>query len=345
MNRRTLERLDVAEMIITEPSPVAWVAKGLVVREGVTLLSGEPGVGKSMLAMTLGISVASGTAFLSEPTTSGVVMYVDAENGRTEVHRRLYAMGLDIDDASKFHYLVSAEHDLIRNRAEIVEYAESIEPTLVVVDSLRSLWRGDENDSGSAAQVMETPAAIARATKAGVLVLHHVPKNSLSAYRGSSALGGAAEIVATLRRSGGSEGGSKPLTLAIEKCRPDKPAPDRYVEVGFADGILAVEKAGEPKSLAPVKADLKQRLLGVLPADPGRMTQGEACRAVGRDSTDRTVRGALLGLQEGGIADRDSGGWFLVATGVYASDTPTSEGSTPPTSRSVDYASVVKAVP
>lgn len=345
MSRRTLVRLDVAEMITTEPPPVAWVAKDLVVREGVTLLSGEPGVGKSMLGMTLGVSVASGTTFLSEPTEAGVVMYVDAENGRAEAHRRIRAMGLELEDASKFHYLVSAEHDLIRDRAEIVGHAESIEPTLVVIDSLRSLWSGDENDSGAAAQVMETAAALARVTKAGVLVLHHVPKNSTSAYRGSSAFAGAAEVVATLRRSGGSEGASKTLTLAIEKCRPENPASDRYVEVGFVEGILAVEKAGKPGAPARVNADLKQRLLDALPANPGRMTQGHACRVVGRDTTDKSVRKALAGLQAQGIADRDDAGWYLVAEGVYSSTTPTPGDSTPPNPADLDYSTVLKEVP
>ena len=339
MNKPTLERIDLAHMLTTPPPPVRWVAEGLVLREGVTLLSGEPGVGKSMLGMTLGVCVARGTPFLGGATAAGTVMYVDAENGTSEVHRRVQAMGLAVRDAGQFHYLTSREHDMIQHRSEIIAYAEEINPTLIVLDSFRSLWRGDENDSNAAAHVMQTAVALTRTTGAGVLILHHVPKNTSTSYRGSSAFGGAVEVIATLRRTGASGPATKTLTLGVDKCRVSAEVPDRYMHINITDGVLAISES-DKQVATPVREELRELLLGVIPFDPDRISQGDACRAVDRGTKDRSVRDALTSLQDQGVVNRDDAGWYQPSGGVYSLSTPTPGGSTPPQTLGFDDSGV-----
>lgn len=327
MTAPTLKRLDLAAMLKTPPPSLDWVAEGLVVAGGVTLLSGEPGVGKSMLGMALGVRVAGGGKSSTTRQQPALVMYVDAENGMDEAHRRVHGLGLRADDAGLFHYLIATEHDMIRDRDEIVAYARRERPRLIVLDSLRSLWRGDENDSRSAAQVMETAVALARNSGAGVLVLHHVSKNTASSYRGSTAFGAAVEIVATIRRAGDASPDEMAVTLAVDKCRCAPRPADRRLVINCSDGALEVRDGRD--RVAPVRDDLLKVLMEVLPSDPHRMSQNDACRVIGRPEGDRSLRKALKLLQSGGIADRDDAGWFLTEGGVSSAQTPTPSVGTP----------------
>ena len=59
---------------------VSWLIEDFVVEGGVTLLTGDAGVGKSTLAIAACRAVLRGEPFLGRGTTARKVLYIDREN-------------------------------------------------------------------------------------------------------------------------------------------------------------------------------------------------------------------------------------------------------------------------
>lgn len=81
-----------AELMAEELPPVRWVVPGLL-PEGVTLLAGKPKLGKSWLALGLGMAVASGGVALgTKQVECGDVLYLALEDNPRRLQGRLGKM-------------------------------------------------------------------------------------------------------------------------------------------------------------------------------------------------------------------------------------------------------------
>jgi RecA-family ATPase len=78
--------------------PMLWIAKEFMA-EVITLFGGRPKGGKSLLALQLGIAVATGEPFLSTyETVKGAVLYVNVDDparGRLQTNLRLLGGGVE----------------------------------------------------------------------------------------------------------------------------------------------------------------------------------------------------------------------------------------------------------
>jgi AAA domain-containing protein len=180
-----------------------WLVDGLVPADGLTILGGDPKTGKTLFALDLGFAVASGGRFLDRDTAQASFLYVTEEGSPAEMRKRVkrllesrpptlptrlaYRQGVRFDDE-----LTWAEI-----RAEVDRLPK---PALIVLDPLRELILGDENDSATINGVGRAVRSLL-ADFAGVTVvlLHHLSKrrdiggNGGHRLRGSSALWGAAD--------------------------------------------------------------------------------------------------------------------------------------------------------
>ena len=68
--------------------PVSWVVHDLV-PEGLTLLAGKPKLGKSWLALQIGLGVATGGEVLGRPVEQGTVLYAAMEDDYRRLKSRL----------------------------------------------------------------------------------------------------------------------------------------------------------------------------------------------------------------------------------------------------------------
>ena len=84
-----------------------WLIDRIIPSETVTLLGGDGGSGKSLIALQLAVSVASGGKWLHRSPVSGGVLYCGAEDDTNEMNRRLdkitQASGVDYGDLSNLH--------------------------------------------------------------------------------------------------------------------------------------------------------------------------------------------------------------------------------------------------
>lgn len=218
-----LRELDVARMLREEPPPVAWLAEPLLVRGYVTMLAGREGQGKSMLALAVAAAVGHGANVAGLDCQEGRVLYIDAENGANEAHRRI--RGLSVANPGRLAYIEADGFHLGDHVNELQLVIQRHQPELVVLDSFRSLWPGgDENDSAVVEPIIQRLARLAREHDLAVLLLHHAARGT-GEYRGSTAIGGAVGLGFTLRRHQGDPEERERRELACWKSRP-APEPD-----------------------------------------------------------------------------------------------------------------------
>ena len=140
---------DACEPVPTGVSELDRVLSGGLVPGSVTLIGGEPGIGKS----TLLLQAAASAARLGSRT-----LLVAAEESAEQVRRRAERLGAVVDDC----YIV-ASGDL----QTALEAAGRLQPSLLIVDSIQTI--GDPSLTsliGSTTQVRECAQALAHYAKA-----------------------------------------------------------------------------------------------------------------------------------------------------------------------------------
>jgi hypothetical protein len=179
-----------------------WLVNGII-REGSTVfLSGREGTGKSFVALELAYCIAEKKPFYGNNVSQGDVLYVAAERGDAQ-RERLEALrelkGYDPDSVSfldyTFMFNVKADVELFHQSVKEL----GVTPKLIIIDTLRASFEGDENNSWNAQATMDAFKDIKRVYGATILVIHHV--NAFGKSRGSSAFIGAADTELYLTES------------------------------------------------------------------------------------------------------------------------------------------------
>jgi hypothetical protein len=189
------------------PAPVAWLWPGRLARGKLTVLAGDPGLGKSYVTLDIAARLTTGAAWPDEGAPDvGDVVLLNAEDGAADTIRpRLDALG---GDPNRVHILeavrvgdgpdrmFSLAADLPALEVAIGETAAS----LVIIDPL-SAYLGGKVDSYKDADVrslLAPLAALAERHDVAVLLVMHLTKNpqSKALYRtpGSIAFVAAARV-------------------------------------------------------------------------------------------------------------------------------------------------------
>src|SRR5690606_6587100 len=135
-----------------------WLARDLIPAGQPVLLSGDGGLGKSLLALQLAVAVASGGQWLGQYTASGDVLYLSAEDEIAELHRRLVRITSNLPDLTNLHLAPMAELDALLvtpgprggglNTTALYDAVaarvEELRPALVVLDSAADFFGGQE---------------------------------------------------------------------------------------------------------------------------------------------------------------------------------------------------------
>jgi hypothetical protein len=309
-----LHRLDTLAMVNTLPPEVPWLVEPVVVQGALTLLYGREGEGKSLLAMALAIAVASGEPVAGFAPKAGRVVYIDAENGEGEIHRRIRALGLPSGAAENLIVYTAEGLDLRRDLDELAAVIERERPVLVVLDSFRSLWGGKENDSDETGPVLDRLRNLGRRLSAAILLVHHSGKSG-SEYRGSTGIGASCELIFHLARQEEDDD----LERRFLSCRKSRPAPEpqrRWLRLSVEMGMTFVEESEPPEDAAgeapgrPPRAqrEMAPRVVETLQKG-GPMFQAGVAKSLGRHPSDGTVRRVLEKLDGERVRRLPDGRW------------------------------------
>ena len=156
--------------LLTGMAELDRVLGGGIVPGSVTLLGGDPGIGKSTLMMQLCRSIASSEEM------PGTVLYISGEESARQLKMRAERL-----NALSDNFLVTAETSV----EQVTANAEDLKPALVVVDSIQTMQREDlDSTPGSVAQLRESTAALlqmAKTSNTPVIIIGHVTKEGFIA--------------------------------------------------------------------------------------------------------------------------------------------------------------------
>lgn len=194
MTNNTLSQFSLGEILTTDYPTTEWLVNGLIPNQGITCITGKPGVGKSFLTLYLAQMIASGESFLGQfATTQKSVCVITKEDPRRLIQKRLKLLQFDeslpvsfSDDMNAFcnseEHLTMIEDLLARTQSEVL-----------IIDSFIRVVGGDENLSKDVTKVHEV---LKRLTQQGVTVIftHHQGKEDagkagIDKPRGSSDIG------------------------------------------------------------------------------------------------------------------------------------------------------------
>jgi RecA-family ATPase len=205
--------LEIVKMDIPEQS---FLIKNLLSDNSVNFLSGEEGCGKSLLAMNLAVSVATGaTRWLEfEVMKPGKVLYLNNELAFSDFSRRLKAMGNNLPAPGDLsNLIVPKEVPALSECWETLnELCEQERPVLGVVDCLYFTHDRDENDSSQMKALMRQFISLRDRYNLALLLIHHTKKGARyekmhnDQMRGSNVFGGVTDTVLQVRRSATDEG-------------------------------------------------------------------------------------------------------------------------------------------
>jgi RecA-family ATPase len=181
-----------------------WLVRDWIPMGTVTMVSGDGGVGKSLVALQLAVATATGRAWLGRPLDEhGPALFLTAEDDEGELHRRLWDIASaegagwgDLGDlrpvslAGKDALLATLESGGVLKPTRLCEEIDAAmgehAPRLVILDTLADLFPGNENDRAQVRQFIGLLRGLAIRHEAAILLLAHPSLSGLSSGTGAS---------------------------------------------------------------------------------------------------------------------------------------------------------------
>ncbi len=181
-----------------------WHVENFIPAHTVTILSGDGGTGKSLVALQLATATTLGRPWLGLTTTKGTTLFISAEDDRYELHRRVACLamvedfklgdlnGLTLCSLAGEDALLSIPEGSAKTMKEthlyrqIEKWIADHRPVLVVLDTLADMFGGDEINRGQARQFIGQLRTLALKYETTVLLLAHPSLSGLERGDGNS---------------------------------------------------------------------------------------------------------------------------------------------------------------
>lgn len=338
-----------------ERKPTPWLVRGLLIEGGVSMIAGEPKTTKSWLALDIALCVASGEKVIGEfavPTPRKAAYFFAEDQEDSIINRvRAFAAGRNLDPArfaANAYIQPRGEHlDLLKDEdvAWVVASARMLGPIgLLVLDPLRDIHRGKENESDDMSEVMGRARVIASLLSCTVLVVHHAKKpdkgaddqRAGNALRGSSAIYGTLDALMTFKNTRGdnttlindvqseikgARGAGKFVTSLVIEDGPDDVAIRAswtFQRMGEAKAATAATKLGDIQ-VADLMIQIRD-IIGVLETRHVQAKRNAIQKELKR-GWDVVDAGIAAGMAKMWLQRQDSGAYTLTPEGRAAMGT------------------------
>ncbi len=229
----------ITKLSSVQPTKVRWLWQDRLALGKLTLLAGDPGLGKSYLTLDLAARVSAGLPFPGETSAGGgkygklprKVILLSAEDDPADTIRpRLDAAGADCDNIVLIDGIAFGENRRPVNLREDIKHVERAvqlmhrECRLIIIDPISAYLGDDEGHSNTKVRNMLAPLArLAQDYGVAVLAVTHLnkgggqgPTNAIYRTMGSLAFTAAARTVHLVARDPSDAAGQRRLMLPIK---------------------------------------------------------------------------------------------------------------------------------
>lgn len=176
---------------------VSWLWTNRIPRGKLTIIDGDPGVGKSFLSLAIATAVTCGCGLPGELEQRDPqnVLIMSAEDGLADTIRpRLEDMGADISRAIAFRGLIDEkerERPLTLSDLDVIEKAiHEHKPALIIIDPIIAFTASKDTHKANEVRGLLAPlAALAEKHCVAILAIRHLNKGTAkAAYRGQGSI-------------------------------------------------------------------------------------------------------------------------------------------------------------
>lgn len=211
------------DQLLQEEFPAAdWLIKGLVPKDTLTIIAGDPKASKTWTLLELAFALASGEKVfgefdVAEPAGESVILFLNEDTRRSVRNRfRALAAARDVSLERLSKIAVRAREALdLGSRISVAKFivdvlAAPVRPALIGLDPLRNLHAMEENSSTEMRQVLRALGAIREHCGCALAVVHHSAKRGRDGVdnrtggqlmRGSSAIDGYRDGLISLEKT------------------------------------------------------------------------------------------------------------------------------------------------
>ena len=159
-------------------------------RRRISILGGQPQVGKSTLAMFIAVCVAKGICFFDRATTKGAVLYWQCEEDLYDLRDSFRKLGYDPATDAPIYVLNDSGKNTLENLNDALEAHPDV--VLVIIETLDDLLKTkdikENSDVRKSFEEFDTKVLSKHYKRVAFLALHHLKKRETD-DRGQMLLG------------------------------------------------------------------------------------------------------------------------------------------------------------
>ena len=265
-------KLSEMDLPALEGQPVPrrrWAVRNRIPACNITLLSGEGGVGKSLLMQQLAVATVLGREWIGELPEPGPVLVISAEDAEDEIHHRMAGIvsnyGARFADLGELHIISLAGKDAVLASAQnhglikptplfesICTLARKIRPKWIGLDTAADVFVIEERDRSQVRQCISLLRGLALEIDAAILLLTHPSLSGISrgdGQSGSTAWNNSVRsrlYLRSPREDKEDDDGSEADIRILETMKANYAAAGEQVRLQWKEGLLVIEGKGLP---------------------------------------------------------------------------------------------------
>lgn len=213
-NYNKINKIEISRMSDLQKEklpPITFFVENIF-SQGLVILSSLPKIGKSFMALDLGISIASGSLFLGFKTTKAGFLYLALEDSKNRLQDRLNKVLKGNKVPSDFFYTIKTEdmeNGLIKQLEQCIKDEPSIK--VIVIDTLqkvRSSFKGNNNYANDYKEI-GTIKEFADKNGLCIILIHHTKKgiedDVFNKVSGTNGITGTADTTIVLNKKNRSD--------------------------------------------------------------------------------------------------------------------------------------------
>ena len=182
-----LHKLDTRHLVDDAPPIIEWIWEDYLAPGTLNMLHGDGGLGKSYLSLKIAEQMCQedGGELFGRKIKAGGVVILDGENAESQIHHRIHATMIRADSPLTIFTIAEPILGYEEKTQGLFDWiAQTHDPRLVIVDSQRALWAGDEKEQIEVGRMLRRLAKGLENLPFAMLLLHH--DNRGKDYAGSS---------------------------------------------------------------------------------------------------------------------------------------------------------------